>query len=407
MSSETKRRIEYALLPHQTDFVNAPERYVLESGGVGSGKTYSIVLKTLSLIIHNPGIFILLGAQTFPLLRDTTMREFLNVVPPEMITGYNKATSHFTFWNGAEVIFRPFDDPTKLKSLNLGACGIEEMTDVSEDIFKMVRTRMRQPAMPGVVFGATNPGTFGNWVYRNFIEKPVPNSRVIYSRTTDNDYLPDAYLADLEHMKESNPEYYRRMVEGMWGQLEGLVYAFPLDSRLASTPETYQRFIGGLDFGFTHPTAMVIFGVIDEKYYQVDEIYRHKMTSGDIINAIREKIQVYPMDVIYCDAARPEIIEDMRRAGIPAQAAVKDVFDGIMWVKTLIGSRRLYVHQACMFTLREYDSYIWDRKNEVKEVPVKVNDDCMDATRYALYSDMKRNLGEVAEPEIDISQFGL
>ena len=130
--------------PHQTQFVNSDKRYVLNSGGVGSGKTYSIVIKTLLLIANNPGIFILIGAQTYPLLRDTTLREFLNVVPDEIITRFNTTQNHFIFKNGAEVIFRSFDDPNKLKSLNLGACGIEEMTDIDEEIFKMLRTRMRQ-----------------------------------------------------------------------------------------------------------------------------------------------------------------------------------------------------------------------------------------------------------------------
>ena len=42
----------------------------------------------------------------------------------------------------------------------------------------------------------------------------------------------------------------------------------------------------------------------------------------------------------------------------------------------------------------EFDSYIWDIKNTVKEVPLKINDDCMDAIRYAIYTHRSK-LGEV------------
>ena len=352
-----------------------------------SGKTYSIVLKTLALIVSFPGIFILIGAQTYPLLRDTTLREFLNIVPSEMIKFYNKSTLHFIFFNGSEVIFRAFNDETKLKSLNLGACGIEEMTDVSEEIFKMVRTRMRQPKMPGCVYGATNPNTFGNWVYKYFIENPIVGSTVVFSKSIDNDYLPKEYLDDLESMKVTNPEYYNRMVAGIWGQMEGLVYNLPDALRIKTDGIEYQRYIAGLDFGYTHPTAFVVIGIIEDNYYVIDEIYRHKMTSADIIDAVKDKAEAYNFDAIYCDTARPEIIEDMKRAGLPARESIKDVFDGIMWVKSLIGKEKIFVSTDCVYTLREFDSYIWDSGSEIKEIPIKINDDCMDAMRYALYSD--------------------
>jgi len=379
--------------PHQLEFVHSKKRYVLNSGGVGSGKTYSIVIKTLLLIANYPGIFILIGAQTYPLLRDTTLREFLNVVPDDIIQSYNKTQQHFIFKNKSEVIFRSFDDPNKLKSLNLGACGIEEMTDINEEIFKMIRTRMRQDKMPGCIFGATNPGTFGNWVYKTFIESPIDNSEVIYSVSADNLYLPGEYLKDLESMKKTNPEYYERMVMGKWGMLEGFIYNLPIRQRIKELPDKklIHRWIAGLDFGFTHPTAMVIIGVREDIYYIYDEVYQHKMTSSDIINKVQEKMLEYNIDIIYCDSARPEIIEDLNRSNIPAQDSVKDVFDGIMYIKGLINDEKLYVNQDCKYTLREFDSYIWDAKNTVKEVPLKVNDDAMDAVRYCIYSDAKKN----------------
>lgn len=381
--------------PHQGQFVRSKKRYILNSGGVGSGKTYSIVIKTLVLCIENPGIFILIGAQTYPLLRDTTLREFLNICPQAILKSFNKTQNHFTLMNGSEIIFRSFDDPNKLKSLNLGACGIEEMTDIHEDIFKMLRTRMRQDGMPGCIYGATNPGTFGNWVYKNFIESPIDNSEVIYSISADNIYLPKEYLQDLETMKKSNPEYYERMVMGKWGMLEGVIYNFPVKQRLKELPEKklIHRWTAGLDFGYTHPTAMVIVGERDKVKYVYDEVYRHKMTSADIIDIVKQKMEQYNLEIIYCDGSRPEIIEDLQRAGIPAVVAIKDVFDGIMYVKGEIGNERLFVSQGCKYVLREFDSYIWDAKNTIKEVPLKINDDCMDALRYDLYSESKSYVG--------------
>ena len=355
---------------------------------MGSGKTYAIVLRTLRLINDFPGIFVLIGAQTYPLLRDTTLRSFREIVPNNAIVSYNKSTQDFVLWNGSEVIFRSYDDETKLKSLNLGAAAIEEMTDVPEEVFKMLRTRMRQKGMPGCIYGATNPGVFGNWVYKYFIEKPIEKSKVIYSITADNDYLPNEYLQDLETLRNSNPEYYERMVMGKWGALEGLVYNLPMSQRVEGPPSkgAIDGYIAGLDFGFNHPTACLVIAYSKYGLCVVDELYRRNMSASELIKSVKEFLAKYRIDAVYCDSSRPEIIADLQGAGIPAIEGEKDVFEGIIYVKGIIGSKELTVCKNCTYTLREFDSYIWDAKNTIKEVPIKLNDDCLDSLRYCVYS---------------------
>ncbi len=387
--------VKFTLIdPHQSAFVNSNARYLLNSGGVGSGKTYSLVLRSLRLCLEFPGIKGLLGAQTMPLLRDTTMSEFEHLVPQQLIKSHNKATSTYIFKNGSTVLFRPFDDANKFKSLNLGFIGIEEMTDVKHEIFKMLRTRLRQKGVMHSLFGATNPGAFTNWVYREFFETPIEGSRVVTSVSRDNPFLPAAYLADLESLKISNPEYYSRMVEGIWGALEGVIYNLPMAQRVEHTtlPETYDDTIAGLDFGFDHPTALVVVGLRDPKYYVIDEIYKRQMSTADIITTVKESHKHYKFSTIYCDGARPEIIRDLQNAGLPAVSAEKEVFEGIMFVKGLVNAGRLVVSQNCHYTLREFDSYIWDQGSTVKEVPIKMNDDCMDALRYAFFTHLRNSV---------------
>lgn len=384
--------VEFEMLPHQKAFIYSKSKYTLNSGGVGSGKTFSLILKTLKLMIEYPGILVLIGARTFPMLRETTLREWNKLVPNQIVKKQTIAPPNIKLKNGSEVLFRSFDDPNKLKSLNLGAFCIEEMSDISEDIFLMLQTRLRQIDMPQVGYGATNPGTFGNWVYRTFIETPIPDSEVVYSKTIDNTYLDDGYINAMNQIQITNPAYYKRMVEGHWGALEGLIYNLPDSQRISELPQEFHRYVAGLDFGFTDsPTALVIMGVIDKTFYIVDEFYRHKMTSGDIVKEVKEKMNKYSINTIYCDSARPEIIEDLKRAGIPAQGAIKSVDDGILWVQTTIGEKRLFVNRDCTYTLREFDSYVIDKKNTVKPTPLKVNDHCMDAVRYAIYTDYKKH----------------
>lgn len=417
-----EKEVRFKVLKHQEKFLYSKARYSVNSGGVGSGKTYSIILKTFRLISEYPGILILIGAQTFPLLRDTTLREFLAICPPEIINEHNKSTHTIKIINSAEILFRPLYDPDILKSLNLGAAGVEEMSDIKESIFNMLRTRMRQKGMPGCIYGATNAGTLTNYVYRHFIEKPIPDSEVIYSETTSNPHLPAGYLEDMEGLKETNPDYHARMVRGIWGRFSGGIYDFDLGFRLLPLPknkdwakmdpkeraefippvtykdakgeeiQVYDRLIGGIDFGFEHPTAFLIIGIIGEKFYLIEELYERRLTAGDITQALKKRIDRYlkpSLDYTFGEPARPEIIEDLKRAQIRMRLAKKAVFEGIMYLKTLIKGGRLYVNRECTNTLKEMDSYVWDDKN-LKEVPLKINDDCMDALRYALYSDHKK-----------------
>jgi phage terminase large subunit len=322
------------------------------------------------------------------------MAEFEAIVPRGLIAVHNKSTNTYTFKNGSQVLFRPFDDPNKFKSLNVGFVGIEEMTDVKEEIFKMLRTRLRQKGVQHSLFGATNPGPFTSWVYRNFIEQPIQGSDVVYSISRDNPYLPEEYLADLETLRVTNPEYYARMVEGRWGALEGLIYSLPMDQRIDSAllPSYYDEIIAGLDFGHDHPTALIVIGIKGPDIYLIDEYYKRHLTTTDIVRITKEYTEKYNLTNIYCDTARPEIIKDLQNSGIPARDAVKDVFEGLIYVQSWVNSGRLKVSRGCSFSLREFDSYIWDKGSTVREQPIKLNDDAMDAIRYAIFTHLRNNI---------------
>lgn len=389
-------------LDQQLEFIESDARFLLNSGGVGSGKTYAVVMRALRLLFNYPGIKGLIGAGTLTQLRETTMDVFLSLCPPEVIATHNKSRNLITLRNGSSLIFKPLDNPLTLKSFTLGFSGIEEMSDTKEEAFKMLRTRMRQPGMPGCIFGATNPGTFGNYVYKNFIENPIEGSQVIYSNSLLNNYLPPEYLKDLESIRLTNPDYYRRMVEGIWGAVEGLVYNLPMAQRVRTPDKTSKEFpdyvkafdrrMAGLDFGYTHPTGICIAGQTGKKITLFDEVYKRNLSAAAVVDLVVQLHGLYGFAVVYCDNARPEIIADLKARGVPAQPCIKgedSVFLGIMHVISVIGSGQLEVSLNCPFTLREFDAYIWDSNNPRREVPIKANDHLLDAIRYMLHSEAK------------------
>jgi phage terminase large subunit len=90
---------------------------------------------------------------------------------------------------------------------------------------------------------------------------------------------------------------------------------------------------------------------------------------------------------IYCDYARPEIMQELSRAKYRTYKANKDVSDGINTMK----SKKIYITPSSINLLNEYKLYSWkEKQNEISDEPIKLNDDGMDAMRYALHS-FKKN----------------
>ena len=223
---EIMKQVEYVLNPAQKEFLELPDHgygidISLYQGGYGSGKTFSGSLLGIILCLKYPGIRGLVGAQTFSLVRDTTLvsyKEHLEKMGLEEGSDWKelKAESKLVFSNGSEVLFRHLEEPDKIKSLNLGFVEIEEMSDTPQATFDMLLGRLRQAKRPEWgnkfvyrLFGHTNPESRKGWIYRYFVEEKKPNYRRIIAPTTDNaKNLPDGFI---ESLKDRYSEAYYRV----------------------------------------------------------------------------------------------------------------------------------------------------------------------------------------------------
>src|SRR5580698_7589516 len=84
-----KRRINYVALPSQQKFHDSPARFKGFSGPIGSGKSAALCQEAIKLSVENAGRTGLIGAPTYPMLRDATLLSMLetletNKVPYEL-----------------------------------------------------------------------------------------------------------------------------------------------------------------------------------------------------------------------------------------------------------------------------------------------------------------------------------
>ena len=72
--------MKYKLLKAQREFLEIPHKASLDvavyQGGYGSGKTFAGSLLGILLCLKFPGIRGLVGAQTYTLVRDTTLQTY-------------------------------------------------------------------------------------------------------------------------------------------------------------------------------------------------------------------------------------------------------------------------------------------------------------------------------------------
>jgi len=222
--------MKYNLLSAQREFLEIPHNYTLDvavyQGGYGSGKTFAGSLLGILLALKFPKIRGLVGAQTFTLVRDTTLQSYFEHLDNMgFVLGIDykwvSAEQKLVFWNGSEILFRHFDEPNKLKSLNLGFVEIEEMSDIPYETFKMLLARLRQKIKPKWknftyrIFGHTNPELQQGWIYKTFFINPPVNYRVICAPTTQNIYLPKDFCEELKKIYDE--KYYNTFVLGQTG----------------------------------------------------------------------------------------------------------------------------------------------------------------------------------------------
>lgn len=295
----------YKLLKAQREFLEIPHKYKLDvavyQGGYGSGKTFAGSLLGILLALKFPGIRGLVGAQTYTLVRDTTLQSYFeHLENMEFKDGtdfeWSSSLQKITFKNGSEILFRHFDEPNKLKSLNLGFVEIEEMSDIPYETFKMLISRMRQTPNPKWknftyrIFAHTNPEMQRGWVYKTFIETKRPNYRLISAPTTQNIYLPEGFCDELKKLYDK--EYYEVFVLAKNGNFNsGLVVKDFTDENIHEIkycPEMDLHI--SCDFN-VDPMAWVLAHKTEDKVFYFDEIVLENTTTE---KACLEFIHRYP-----------------------------------------------------------------------------------------------------------------
>ncbi len=150
----------------------------------------------------------------------------------------------------------------------------------------------------------------------------------------------------------------------------------------------------GLDFGYNDPVALVAIKKIDKEVpeiYAKELLYKTRMTSSEIVDAIKENVKNKSIEIMG-DGSRPEIIEDIRSAGInrikEADRGKNSVKDSINYLKKY----KLFIDKFSLNLIKEMRMYKWrvQPDGRMLDDPVDLNNHAIDALRYAAYRRVRK-----------------
>lgn len=378
---------EIKLFDKQWEAFNCDKRFILCSAGVQGGKTFLGSVWMLNKIRNFPDENHLICAPTYKILQQSTLPKFRELVPPTIAKFYEQ-DSYFQIVGGEGKIFvRSGEDPDALEGMTLRSAWLDEAGNMKKRVWVVIqaRTAIKQ----GQILMTTSPYTM-NWIFYDVFKKGEGADKdfgVFQWMSINNPHFPKA---EYERSKGtlSGTDFDRRY-RGLWRRREGLVYQEfnPMTMTFEGAPQwPTPEVVGGVDWGYNHPTAIVVVGIGDQPTHTVlDEWYKTKQSMDAVVAAAKELKERHNIKWFYADSARPEYIKAFNDAGLPCLEGNKEVAPGINEVRLRMKTGNLVISKACKNLLEELEMYAYNEDVDIEE-PVKLYDDALDALRYAVYS---------------------
>ena len=405
----------YKLHGEQFDFVaDEKSAYMLLIGGLGSGKTYAGAVKLINYVAGHPGCKAVIMGPTYEMIAEGTLSVLQEISPEGFITYGPKRESIsggvlIRTANGSTIYVRSFDDPWKLRGLQLSCAWVDEPgqgeregKDVGK-VFQVLSSRMRDTSGSnggaGQQIWLTSTPNVGSWLNDYWGEGDLPDSHRIYRIATKQNMrnLPGDYIKRLGEIFKG--ALYEQEVEGTFVGPDNLVYQFA-DAHKKYPPQHFKFVVAGVDFGWENNCAITVWGFDgDYRAWGIDEFYKSHSPIEEWAQACVDLRKKYDIIKFFCDPSQPSLINLMRRSpyNLPAQKHDPkqrgDKLARITEINTRLCKRGddtygLYVHPKNMpHTIYEFKHYVGAVVQEGKpivEKPPKYRDDAMDSMEYGV-----------------------
>jgi len=307
--TDGRRPVPYSPLESQAKFRASNARFKGFSGPIGSGKTQALCQEAIRACYQNPGRTGLIGAPTYPMLRDSTLASLMEALDDRDIP-FELNRSEFVLTlkeSRSRILLRAVEEFERLRGTNLAWFGVDELTYAPEGAWLRLEGRLRDPkatALRG--FAVWTPKGF-DWVYRKFIGAQDSAYEVVLAKPFENKHVLSHVSDFYERLRTSYDEsFYRQEVLGDYLNTRGgMVYsAFQRAANVApeELDERLQIF-WALDFN-VDPMCSVVAQIHRGQVRVLDEIVLRRATTEDACREFEKRFGLPKAGiVIYGDAS--------------------------------------------------------------------------------------------------------
>jgi len=363
------------------------QRYLVYYGGRAGGKSYAAAMYVIIRATQEKMI-ILCAREIQTSIKDSSKELLEGTINRMGLRSFFKSTNNEIIGrNGSKIIFRGLKyNPESIKGLeNVSLVWCDEATSISQVSIDFLIPTIRKPGSQ--LLFTFNPNKLTDAVYVDFVLNQRPNAILRKVNYYDNEYLSQESIEELEWCKKTDLDRYNNIWLGFplkineanifnnWDLIDGLPDKYP-----------ESEYIYGLDFGFTHKTAIVKLVKDGLDVFVKLVYYKDKQTNLDLIEWIAKNL---PEDtIIIADSAEPGRIAEARRFNIDMKNAKKpkgSLNNSIDFVKR----HKLHITRDSEDLIRELETYQWKANTDggFEETPITTTfDDAIAALRYGLYS---------------------
>jgi phage terminase large subunit len=317
--------------------LDCARRFCIHQGGTRSSKTYSLAIALAYVWETERDLVISVVRKTGPALKATVYRDVIEVLEALDIYDvafHNKTDQLITNPRTRSVIeFFSCDEPQKVRGRKRDLLWANEANELTAEDFRQLNLRTT-----GRVWLDFNPSMQEHWIWETFEGDTdyAAQAEWHFSTYEDNPFLSAETVRQIEALRDADPYAWEVYGLGKRGSSPASVYPHVYD---AAEWDEDRESVYGLDFGYNDPMALSEVQRIDREGAPILRcrglLYETHLTTEDLIARLPD-LGVRKERQMYCDAAEPDRIEMLSRAGyfaLPADKGQGSVKAGIDFCK--------------------------------------------------------------------------
>ncbi len=371
----------------QEKFLLSNKRYPALIAGVGTGKTYMLLLKIWKFCQDYPNTLALIVRKEYTDLHDSTMKDFIRYFGVTVNT-----EKEFHFQNGSTIMFRHAGEIEVLKNINLSIFGIEQAEEFeTEEQFTFLRDRLRRdnaPLRQGCIIANANGH---NWIWKMWINNPASEDFDVSQATTfeNADNLPADFIEDLKRMEKEAPNHYKQYILNSHEELGkddilfrgDLVYSSP---KLDFYEEGTQRRILAVDVARFGEDETVFTIIQSKNIRQWEQVYQYAWRDKPLTEVTGKTLDLWR-------EFRPDIvvIDDVGLGGGVTDRLAEQRNKPEAFIGNEKANNELYENKRSEGFFRMAQMF---ERNEIKILPDNVLSEQLLSIRYKFKSDGKKSI---------------